>query len=149
MLPDYMIPSTFVRIDALPLTTSGKLDRKALPAPCAENALGQHRKAARRKPRPKSVSRKSLPASSNVPQIGIDDNFFMTGGHSLLGTQVVMRARDDFGVDLTLRHLFAAPTVAKLAAVIERPRLRESGGDERRRSRTESRELTRGPRKST
>jgi amino acid adenylation domain-containing protein len=119
LLPDYMIPSVFVRIDALPLTTSGKLDRKALPAPGADNALG--RTESRAPQTPTEICLAAIVASVlNVPQIGIDDNFFMTGGHSLLGTQVVMRARDDFGVDLTLRHLFAAPTVAKLAAMIEK-----------------------------
>jgi amino acid adenylation domain-containing protein len=119
LLPDYMIPSAFVRIDTLPLTTSGKLDREALPAPCAANALG--RSESRAPQTPTEICLAEIVAGVlNVPQIGLDDNFFMTGGHSLLGTQVVMRARDDFGVDLTLRHLFAAPTVAKLAAVIEK-----------------------------
>jgi len=118
LLPDYMIPAAFVLIDTLPLTTSGKLDRNALPAPCAGNALGQteHRS-------PQSPTELRLAAIVagvlGTTQIGLDDNFFMTGGHSLLGTQVVMRARDDFDVDLTLRHLFQAPTVAKLASVIE------------------------------
>ena len=118
LLPDYMMPSAFVRIEALPLTTSGKLDRKALPAPSAANAFSRSESRAPQTPTEICLAR-IVADVLNVPQIGIDDNFFMTGGHSLLGTQVVMRARDDFGVDLTLRHLFAAPTVAKLAAVIE------------------------------
>ena len=118
LLPDYMIPAAFVRIDTLPLTTSGKIDRKALPAPCADNALGQ---SGHRAPQTPTEIRLAEIVSGvlGTTQIGIDDNFFMTGGHSLLGTQVVMRARDSFDVDLTLRHLFQAPTVAKLAAVIE------------------------------
>lgn len=118
VLPDYMIPAAFVRIETLPLTTSGKLDRKALPAPCADNALGQ---AGHRLPQtPTEIRLAEIVAGVlGTTQIGIDDNFFMTGGHSLLGTQVVMRARDSFDVDLTLRHLFQAPTVAKLAVVIE------------------------------
>ncbi len=118
LLPDYMIPAAFVRIDTLPLTTSGKLDRKALPSPCADNALGQ---TGHRSPQtPTEIRLAEIVAGVlGTAQIGIDDNFFMTGGHSLLGTQVVMRARDSFDVDLTLRHLFQAPTVAKLAAVIE------------------------------
>ena len=118
LLPDYMIPSAFVRIETLPLTTSGKIDRKALPAPCADNTLGQ---AGHRAPQtPTEIRLAEIVAGVlGTTQIGIDDNFFMTGGHSLLGTQVVMRARDSFDVDLTLRHLFQAPTVAKLAAAIE------------------------------
>jgi amino acid adenylation domain-containing protein len=118
LLPDYMIPAAFVRIDTLPLTTSGKIDRTALPAPCADNTLGQ---TGHRSPQtPIEIRLAEIVAGVlGTTQIGIDDNFFMTGGHSLLGTQVVMRARDSFDVDLTLRHLFQAPTVAKLAAVIE------------------------------
>jgi amino acid adenylation domain-containing protein len=118
LLPDYMIPAAFVRIDTLPLTTSGKIDRTALPAPCADNTLGQ---TGHRSPQtPTEIRLAEIVAGVlGTTQIGIDDNFFMTGGHSLLGTQVVMRARDSFDVDLTLRHLFQAPTVAKLAAVIE------------------------------
>lgn len=118
LLPDYMIPAAFVRIETLPLTTSGKIDRKALPAPSAGNTLGQ---TGRRAPQtPTEIRLAEIVAGVlGTTQIGIDDNFFMTGGHSLLGTQVVMRARDSFDVDLTLRHLFQAPTVAKLAAVIE------------------------------
>ena len=118
LLPDYMIPAAFVRIETLPLTTSGKIDRKALPAPSAGNTLGQ---TGHRAPQtPTEIRLAEIVAGVlGTTQIGIDDNFFMTGGHSLLGTQVVMRARDSFDVDLTLRHLFQAPTVAKLAAVIE------------------------------
>ena len=118
LLPDYMIPAAFVRIETLPLTTSGKLDRKALPAPCADNALGQTGHRAPQTPTEIRLA-EIVVGVLGTTQIGIDDNFFMTGGHSLLGTQVVMRARDSFDVDLTLRHLFQAPTVAKLAAVIE------------------------------
>jgi acyl carrier protein len=119
LLPDYMVPGTFVRIDTLPLTTSGKIDRKSLPAPTANNALGQNGYRAPQTPTELRLV-EIVAGVLGTAQIGADDNFFMMGGHSLLGTQVVMRAREDFDVDLTLRHLFGAPTVAKLAAVIER-----------------------------
>ncbi len=118
-LPDYMIPSAFVRLEALPLTTSGKLARKELPAPDDKNTLGRSGFVAPRSPTEKRLA-EIVCVVLGTAQIGIDDNFFTMGGHSLLGTQVVMRAREDFDVDLTLRHLFGAPTVGKLAAVIER-----------------------------
>jgi amino acid adenylation domain-containing protein len=117
-LPEYMIPSTFVRLASLPLTSSGKLDKNALPEPSTENSGAQAGYRA-----PATATELSLAAIVatvlGIEHIGADDNFFLMGGHSLLGTQVVMRARDAFGVDLTLRHLFEAPTVATLASVIE------------------------------
>jgi amino acid adenylation domain-containing protein len=119
LLPDYMVPGPFVRIDTLPLTTSGKIDCESLPAPTANNALGQNGYRAPQTPTELRLM-EIVAGVLGTAQIGADDNFFMMGGHSLLGTQVVMRAREDFDVDLTLRHLFEAPTVAKLAAVIER-----------------------------
>jgi amino acid adenylation domain-containing protein len=111
-LPDYMVPAAWVVLDALPLTPSGKVDRRALPEPDASAAA-----AARVAPR--------TPAEELVAGVwervlgvrpGADDNFFDLGGHSLRATQVVSRIRDAFGIDLPLRALFEAPTVAGLAA---------------------------------
>lgn len=118
-LPEYMIPAAFVRLSLLPLTTSGKLDRKALPEPSADNALGQ---AGYRAPETPAEQRLAeiVTGVLKIERVGRDDNFFLMGGHSLLGTQLVMRAREAFGVELTLRHLFEAQTVGKLAATIER-----------------------------
>jgi len=118
-LPDYMIPTAFVKLAALPLTTSGKLDKSALPEPVARNAL-----AGARNRTPKTPAERRL-AAIVAEVLGIDkvrafDNFFLIGGHSLLGTQVVLRAREAFEVELTLRHLFDAQTIANLAALIER-----------------------------
>lgn len=117
-LPDYMIPSRFVALDALPLTANGKLDVEALPDP-ATHALAEA-PAGRAPTTP--TERRLLDIVSGVvgrSDIGVDDDFFLIGGHSLLGTQVVVRARDAFGVELTLFHLFEGRTVARLATIIE------------------------------
>jgi amino acid adenylation domain-containing protein len=122
-LPDYMVPAVFVTLPALPLTLNGKVDRAALPAPTADNRL--HDAACAVAPRtPVEAEIAALVAGLlGVTTVGVDDNFFLLGGHSLLGTQLIVRLRDAFGVELTLRTLFDAPTVAELAAEIERRRL--------------------------
>ena len=117
-LPSYMVPATFVRLAALPLTANGKIDRRALPAPDAGNTLAA---AAGREPQtPVELHLADIVRGLlGVAHVGADDNFFALGGHSLLGTQVILRAREAFGVELTLRHLFQAQTVALLAATVE------------------------------
>jgi len=117
LLPEYMIPSAFVRLAALPLSANGKIDRGALPAPSPENLLDCADGEA-------SDLIESRLAEIVADLLGIDrvhpdDNFFLIGGHSLLGTQLVLRARDAFGVELTLRDLFQTRTLTKLAARIE------------------------------
>ena len=117
-LPDYMIPGAFVRMDALPLTANGKLDKAALPQPDAGNALESASFAAAQTPAEQKLV-EILEAVLGRGKVGVDDNFFLLGGHSLLGTQVVLRAGEAFGVELTLRDLFQAPTVRQLAGRIE------------------------------
>ncbi len=118
-LPEYMIPSVFIRMNALPLTPNGKLDRAALPEPTAENALDTM--AYRAPESPIELQMASILADLlHIEKVGLDDNFFLLGGHSLLGTQLVLRAREKFGVALTLRDLFVAQTVGNLSAEIER-----------------------------
>ncbi|MDB5738460.1 MAG: amino acid adenylation protein [Sphingomonas bacterium] len=117
-LPDYMVPGAFAKLDALPLTANGKVDRAALPPPCAANALVSAGFAAPETPAQQRLAEILSEVLARGP-VGIDDNFFLLGGHSLLGTQVVLRAGDAFGVELTLRHLFLAPTIRQLAALIE------------------------------
>jgi amino acid adenylation domain-containing protein/non-ribosomal peptide synthase protein (TIGR01720 family) len=118
-LPDYMVPSAFVELDAFPLTTNGKLDRTALPAPTWAPAPTEF--TAPRTPTEELLA--SLWANLlEVTAVGREANFFALGGHSLLATRMVSRIRDAFGVELPLRDLFESPTLAGLAEQIERTR---------------------------
>ncbi len=117
-LPDYMLPSAYLLLGALPLTASGKLDRRALPAP--DDSTGE---LGRPFVAPRSDTEKQLAAFwSEVlhrEQVGVEDDFFELGGHSLLAAQVVARVRSAFGVELPLHSLFTAPTIALLAIEVE------------------------------
>jgi acyl-CoA synthetase (AMP-forming)/AMP-acid ligase II/acyl carrier protein len=116
-LPDYMVPSAFLRMQELPLNANGKLDRAALPDPGRE----QHSEGVYREPQSAVEIRIAgiLSELLNVEQVGLDDNFFLLGGHSLLGAQLILKIRERFGVELTLRHLFEAQTLIKLAMKVE------------------------------
>ena len=114
-----MVPATFVCLDVLPLTSNGKVNRAALPAPNATNTVQDDTFTAPRTPIEERVA-EIVASLLGLEQVGRDDNFFLLGGHSLLGTQVIARVADTFGVDLPLRGLFDAPTVAELAVEIER-----------------------------
>lgn len=118
-LPDYMIPSAFVLLDELPVTPNGKVNQSTLPAPDASNMLHDGAITAPATPLEERIER-IVASLLGMTQVGIDDNFFMLGGHSLLGTQLIVRVADTFGVDLTLRSLFNAPTVRMLADEVER-----------------------------
>ncbi|HST58686.1 MAG TPA: condensation domain-containing protein, partial [Longimicrobium sp.] len=114
-LPEHMVPGAFVALDALPLTRNGKVDRRALPDPVAE--AGEDYVA------PRTPTEEVLAGVwaelLEVERVGAEDSFFALGGHSLLATRLVSRVREAFGVELSLRAVFDAPTVEQLAAQVE------------------------------
>jgi amino acid adenylation domain-containing protein len=120
-LPDYMIPAAFVRIDKLPLGSSGKIDRAMLPAPTPENTSEDKIRVGPSTPVEARVVA-ILAELLGINRVGVHDNFFFLGGHSLLGTQLIARARDSFGIELPLRTVFDSPTASQLSAEIERLR---------------------------
>jgi aryl carrier-like protein len=120
-LPEYMVPSAYVRLESMPLTPSGKLDRRALPAPEAGAYLSRAYEA------PSGEAETKLAAIWSellkVEQVGRNDNFFELGGHSLLAVTLVERMRRQ-GLHVDVRDLFTAPTLAELAAAAGAPAAR-------------------------
>jgi amino acid adenylation domain-containing protein/thioester reductase-like protein len=118
-LPDYMVPKAFVMLEALPLTPNGKIDRRALPAPDLNQLIPISNFVAPSNPVEEMLA--GIWAELlGIEKVGVCDNFFELGGHSLLATRVRTRIRQVFGVELPLRRLFEAPTVAEFAKDIEK-----------------------------
>ena len=118
-LPDYMLPSSFVVLDSLPLTPGGKLDRRALPVPDSERPGAEDSYAAPRTPIEKVLTGIWCEILG-LKEVGIHDNFFDLGGHSLMATQVISRLRKVFEIEIPLRTLFESPTIAGLAMQISK-----------------------------
>jgi amino acid adenylation domain-containing protein/non-ribosomal peptide synthase protein (TIGR01720 family) len=123
ILPDYMVPSAFVVLDCLPLTLNGKLDRKALLAPQIIGASTASDHGAPRNKREVLLCR-LFAELTGAASVGIDDNFFDLGGHSLLVMRLIARVRRETGLELPLRALFEAPNPAALANRMEQLNLR-------------------------
>jgi hypothetical protein len=115
-LPEYMVPSAFVTLAALPVTPNGKLDRKALPAPDAQARSSVY-------VAPSNEVEEVLAAIWSdvlgVPRVSVTDDFFALGGHSLLAIRVVARVARDLEVEVPMRLIFEGPTVRELAGLIE------------------------------
>jgi amino acid adenylation domain-containing protein len=116
-LPDYMVPAFFVLLDKLPLNANGKVDRKALPAP--EAAAGAQKEYVAPRTAVEEVLAGMWGELLKLERIGMHDDLFKLGAHSLLATQVVSRLRRTFQVEVPLRALFETPTIAGLAEKIE------------------------------
>src|SRR5439155_1503885 len=118
-LPDYMIPSAFGFLDAFPLTPNGKIDRAALPAPS-----GQGRASSEYSPPQTDTERRLAEIWSKVldiEDIGVNDNFFALGGHSLMAVRLFAETERKLGVRLPLSALFQTATIAGLAELIDEP----------------------------
>ncbi len=115
-LPAYMVPQHMVRLSAIPLSPNGKVDRKALPTPGVDSQRTAERIA------PRTELERAVAAVMEdvlaLPGIGVDDDFFALGGHSLLAAQLTSRLNRELGVALSMRALFDAPTVARLAELL-------------------------------
>jgi acyl carrier protein len=124
-LPEYMVPAAFVVLDELPLTASGKVDRRALPAPDASTPA----------PEELVAPRNELEATLaeiwldvlRLKRLSVHSNFFDLGGHSLLATQVISRVLEVLGVELPLRSIFEAPTIATFAEAVEKAKREKTG----------------------
>lgn len=140
-LPEYMTPQVFVMLEALPLTSNGKLDRRSLPAPDYSQARAKTYQAPRTEI--ETIVAEIWTDVLGEKQIGVDDNFFSVGGHSLLATQVISRIRQRFEIELPLRVMFESPTIAELSVTAERAR----GEQMRTETQTKTPALTTGKRR--
>ncbi len=118
-LPPYMIPDLFIQVDRLPLSERGKIDMAALPAPEVATLLPSRPSDEDAKNEIENELALIVSQLLKRPSVNVTDNFFRLGGHSLLAAQVIARVRQCFGVDLSLRSVFEAPTVQALAFAIE------------------------------
>ena len=118
-LPHYMVPSTFVQLEQLPLSAHGKLERSALPTPTTLNVLDDDSYEAPQSPIEERLAG-FLTVLLGVARVGRDDNFFDLGGHSLMGTQMITKIHESFGVELSLRSIFDHPTLREMSSEIEK-----------------------------
>jgi amino acid adenylation domain-containing protein len=123
-LPEYMIPAVFMKLDAMPLSPNGKIDRRMLPSPDDVDCGLIEECVAPRTPIEETLVEISK-AVLGIEEISVRDNFFNIGGHSLVAMQVISRLRDTYQVDLSLRSIFENPTIEQLAVAVEQALLRD------------------------
>jgi acyl carrier protein len=129
-LPEYMVPAIFVRLEKLPLSPHGKVDRQALPIPDAENTLRDEVFTSPRTALEAQVGA-IIGGLLGTKDLGVNDNFFLLGGNSFLGIQIIARVREKFGVEVPLHTLFEAPTIADLSAEVAQLRAGSVEANER------------------
>jgi acyl carrier protein len=117
-LPEYMVPGDFIWISEMPVTPNGKVDREALPAPHSDDISRPPSRSGADSHVQKELAR-LVGELLGIQAVGTQQNFFMLGGHSLLGAQLIARIDDLYGVQLPLRSIFDRPTVADMAAEVE------------------------------
>jgi non-ribosomal peptide synthetase component F/acyl carrier protein len=115
-LPEYMIPSVLFRLDAMPLTPNGKIDRRGLPAPDLTGTNGAGRKLAPPRTAAEEVLASVWAEVLGLDEVGVEENFFDLGGHSILASHLISRLREIFRIELPMRTFFESPTVAAMAA---------------------------------
>jgi acyl carrier protein len=118
LLPEYMLPTSFVQLEAFPLSPNGKVDRQALPPPETQRSVSRAAFIAPRTP-VEQILADIWAEMFNLEQIGIHDNFFELGGHSLLALRILAYVQEIFQMELPLSIIFKAPTVAELAEQLE------------------------------
>lgn len=123
-LPDYMVPQHFVRLDKMPLTPSGKINRKELPAPTQLGSIDDREFVEPRTESERIVAQLWLDALV-LPRVSIHDDFFALGGHSLLASQILARLRRDHGIVLPFRKMFEAPTIEQFARLLDAPKAQD------------------------
>lgn len=129
LMPSYMVPSIFLFQDTLPLTDSGKIDRKRLPAPNRIGTVRSQNRVAPRTPTERLVA--TIWADVlGVEEVGVDDNFFELGGHSLTIMRILSRIEGEFAVDISIRDYFATPTIEGLARKIEEMLIEQQSPEE-------------------
>jgi acyl carrier protein len=116
-LPEYMIPSAFMRLDSLPLTPNGKVDRKALPTPGKTRPELQEAFVSPRNEVEETLA-EIWSQVLDIQPVGIHDNFFNLGGHSIMATQIIARAHSKMGVELPLISIFESPTIAEMGKTV-------------------------------
>ena len=128
-LPEYMVPAVLVQLAELPLGTTGKVDRQALPEVEAARPELETKYVAPRTAVEEDLARIWREVLV-VPHVGVEDNFFELGGHSLMATQVLSRVREVFNLEVPLRVMFQSPTIASFAIAIVQLRMAEIDSDE-------------------